>query len=153
MSEDELEYAGFWVRVGAAIIDSILILLVTLPPLIWIYGWAYLDVNSSFISGPADFIISWILPAVGVIIFWNYRQATPGKMAFSMRILDAKTGHPPTAKQNIIRYLGYYVSTIPLGLGLFWVAFDHRKRGWHDMLAGTVVVRGKDRSTAPVKFE
>lgn len=152
MNEDELEYAGFWIRVGAAIVDSILILLITLPPLIWIYGWKYLD-SSAFISGPADFIISWVLPAVGVIIFWTYRQATPGKMAFAMRILDAKTGNPPSTQQNIIRYLGYYVSTIPLGLGLFWVAFDRRKQGWHDMIAGTVVVCDKDQNTEPVKFE
>lgn len=152
-NEDELEYAGFWLRVGAAIIDTIVIMVVTLPPLVWIYGWAYFDVGSSFISGPADFIISWIFPAIAVILFWKYRQATPGKIAFAMRILDATTGQPPTTKQNIIRYLGYYVSTIPLGLGIFWVAFDRRKQGWHDMMAGTVVVCDKDRSTAPVRFE
>lgn len=153
MNEDELEYAGFWIRVGAAIVDSILILLIILPLMILIYGWAVFDVNSSSTDGPVSFIINWVLPAVGVIIFWTYRQATPGKMAFAMRILDAKTGNPPSTQQNIIRYLGYYVSTIPLGLGLFWVAFDRRKQGWHDMIAGTVVVCDKDQNTEPVKFE
>lgn len=152
-NEDELVYAGFWLRVGAAIIDTIVIMVVTLPPLVWIYGWAYCDVNSPFINGPADLIISWIFPPIAVILFWRYRQATPGKIAFAMRIVDAKTGQSPTTKQNIIRYLGYYVSTIPLGLGIFWVAFDRRKQGWHDIIAGTVVVCDKDRSTAPVKFE
>jgi uncharacterized RDD family membrane protein YckC len=35
----------------------------------------------------------------------------------------------------IVRYLGYFVSSIPFGLGLFWVAFDARKQGWHDKMA------------------
>jgi uncharacterized RDD family membrane protein YckC len=152
VSEDPLEYAGFWLRVGAAIIDTIIIMVVTLPPLVWIYGWAYFD-SGAWISGPAEFIISWVLPAVALILFWNFRQVTPGKMAYSMRIVDAKTGQSPTTKQNIIRYLGYFISTIPLCSGIFWVVFDRRKRGWHDMLANTVVDRDKDRSTSPVKFE
>jgi uncharacterized RDD family membrane protein YckC len=37
-------------------------------------------------------------------------------------------------------------------LGIIWVAFDPRKQGWHDKLAGTVVVRPKNRGPVPVKF-
>ena len=51
----------------------------------------------------------------------------------------AATGGPLSVGQSIGRYFGYYVSTIPLLLGLIWVAFDSRKQGWHDKLAGTVV--------------
>ena len=51
-----------------------------------------------------------------------------------------------------MRYLGYYVSIIPLFLGLIAVAFDPRKQGWHDKLAGTVVVRPRNRGPQPVKF-
>jgi uncharacterized RDD family membrane protein YckC len=76
-----------------------------------------------------------------------YRQATPGKMAIGARVVDATTGGAPSTRQLVIRYLGYYVSTIPLLLGLIWVAFDPRKQGWHDKLAGTVVVRPKPRVT------
>ncbi|MGA7985503.1 MAG: RDD family protein [Burkholderiales bacterium] len=39
-----------------------------------------------------------------------------------------------------IRFLGYFVSIVPLGLGFLWIAFDRKKRGWHDLIAGTVVV-------------
>ncbi len=49
--------------------------------------------------------------------------------------------HPLSNGQAIGRYLAYYVSSIPLGLGLLWVAFDRRKQGWHDKLAGTFVIR------------
>ena len=64
----------------------------------------------------------------------------PGEMAIKARIVDAKTGEKPTTKQWILRYIGYFVSAIPLGLGYFWIAFDKRKQGWHDKMAGTVVV-------------
>lgn len=82
-----------------------------------------------------------------------YRQATPGKMAISARIVDAGTGGPPSTAQLVVRYLGYFVSTIPLCLGLLWVAFDPRKQGWHDKLARTVVVRPRHRGPAKVSFD
>jgi len=78
---------------------------------------------------------------------------TPGKIAIGARIVDARTGAKPSTGQLIGRYFGYYVSTIPLFLGLIWVAFDSRKQGWHDKLAGTVVVRDKHRGPEPVRFE
>jgi len=142
MPADAVEYVGFWARVLASLIDTVLVLCVTLPLLVGIYGWSYLDApTSGFVGGPVDFIVSWVLPAVAVVLFWLFRQATPGKMAISARVVDAKTGGRLTVGQSIGRYLGYFVSTIPFGLGLLWVAFDPKKQGWHDKLAGTVVVR------------
>lgn len=138
----EVKYAGFWVRTGAAIIDTILIMLVTLPLLVAIYGWAYFDADKTgIVAGPADFLISWVLPAVAVIAFWMLKQATPGKMAVSTRIVDAESGNAASTGQLIGRYFAYFAATIPLGLGILWVAFDKKKQGWHDKLAGTVVVR------------
>ena len=151
MDSEEFEYVGFWARVGAALIDTVLILFICLPLVIWIYGAEYWT-SDKIIQGPADFVINWILPAIAVVLFWIYRQATPGKMAISARIVDARTGGKPTTGQLIGRYLAYYVSTIPLFLGLIWVAFDPRKQGWHDKLAGTVVVRPRVRGAQPVKF-
>ena len=142
MSTDSLEYVGFWARVGAALIDTVLVLLVTLPAFVAIYGWTYFDRAQAGIgAGIVDFLFSWIAPAVAVVAFWLYKQATPGKMAVSARVVDAKTGDTMTVGQSIGRYLAYFVSTIPLGLGLIWVAFDPKKQGWHDKLAGTVVIR------------
>lgn len=57
MNESDFEYAGFWVRVGATLIDTLLVLAITFPLLISIYGWKYFD-SDSLISGPADFLIS-----------------------------------------------------------------------------------------------
>jgi uncharacterized RDD family membrane protein YckC len=152
MIDAELEYVGFWLRVWAAIIDTVLMLIICVPLLSWIYGADYW-IADGFIRGPADFVINWVLPAIAVLLFWIYRQATPGKMAISARIVDARTGGKPTVGQLIGRYLSYYVSIIPLLLGLIWVGFDPRKQGWHDKLAGTVVVRPRVRGPQPVKFE
>jgi len=93
----------------------------------------------------------WLVVTIQGTENHRYRQATPGKMAIGARVVDATTGQAPSTRQLVIRYLGYYVSTIPLMLGLIWVAFDPRKQGWHDKLAGTVVVRSKHR-VAPVSF-
>lgn len=136
----EFEYVGFWPRVGASLIDTALVTLICVPLVTSIYGRSYWT-SDTLVHGPADFLINWVLPAIAVLLFWVYRQATPGKMAISAQIVDAASGAKPTTRQLIIRYLGYYVSTIPLFMGLVWVAFDKRKQGWHDKLAGTVVVR------------
>lgn len=153
MDNTEMVYAGFWVRVGASIIDTVLLMLVSGPLLIAIYGWSYFDPEETeVIAGSADFLISWVFPALAVITFWIMKQATPGKMAISARIVDAVTGQPPSVGQLVGRYLAYFISVLPLCLGLFWVAFDRRKQGWHDKLAGTVVIRTVRHGPEPVRF-
>lgn len=149
---EELEYVGFWPRVGAALIDTLLVVFITMPLLTAVYGKQYW-LSETFVHGPADILINWLLPAVAVILFWVYRQATPGKMAIRARIVDAQTGAKPTTGQLVGRYLGYYVAMLPLFAGIIWVAFDARKQGWHDKLAGTVVVRPKQRGPEEVRFD
>ena len=151
---DGVEYAGFWVRVGACLIDTVIICTVTLPLLVAIYGWAYFDEEKTdFIAGPADFVITWLFPAVVSILFWLRKQATPGKMAVSARVVDARTGNTLSVGQSVGRYLAYLLSMLPLGLGLIWVAFNPKKQGWHDLLAGTVVVRSKSPGANAITFE
>ena len=151
MDESDVEYAGFWVRVGASVIDSLLILAITLPLLVSIYGWKYFE-SEQVLAGPSDFLISWVFPTIAVVWFWTQKQATPGKSALSLRVLDAGSGESLSVGQSIGRYLAYFVSIVPLGLGLFWVGFDSRKQGWHDKLAHTVVVRAKKHGPEPVRF-
>jgi len=133
-------YAGFWIRVWATLIDSFLAALILAPILLAVYGKEYFTSDVLF-AGPVDFLLTWVLPAVAAILFWMYKGATPGKMAVGLRIVDVKSGTMPSTGQCIGRYLGYYVSLLPLGAGILWVAFDSRKQGFHDKLAGTVVVR------------
>ena len=147
LPEPQLEYVGFWARVLAALIDTVMVVIVTLPLTYVVYGQLSAP-GTGMTQGPLDVLINWILPAALVIWLWRRLGATPGKMAISARIVDADTGNAPTLTQLVIRYLGYFVSSIPLGLGLLWVAFDRRKQGWHDKMANTVVVRPAKKNTA-----
>jgi uncharacterized RDD family membrane protein YckC len=152
-TSETVEYAGFWIRVGATLIDTVLVALITTPVLVAIYGRQYFGAdNAKLWVGPADFLIVWVLPAVAVIWFWTKKKATPGKMLLHLRIVDADTGGNLSLGQSIGRYFAYFLSIIPCGLGLLWVAFDSRKQGWHDKLAHTVVIRDKQRGTQAVQF-
>ncbi len=135
-------YVGFWARLWATFLDTILIVIVTYPFLIAVYGWGYLE-SRAFVEGPIDLVLSLMLPAVAIVVFWIYCAATPGKMAIGARIVDVATGRQPTQWQFVKRYIGYFLSSIPLCWGFIRAAFDPRKQGWHDKLAGTVVVYTK----------
>jgi uncharacterized RDD family membrane protein YckC len=148
---NDQEYAGFWIRTGAAVIDTILTLIITAPILTAIYGAEYWLSDKGFsLLGGWDFFFNYLFPAMAIIALWVYKSATPGKMATKLTIVDAETGAKPSTGQFLVRYLGYFIATIPLCLGIIWVAFDKRKQGWHDKLAGTVVI--KSNLTEPVQF-
>ena len=150
--DEEFEYVGFWPRLGATIIDSVLLSMVIYPLLYTIYGSQYFT-DDRFIAGGGDFIVSYVLPAIAIIAFWIYRSATPGKMVIHATIVDAKTRLQPSKGQLIGRYFAYYLSAIPLGLGFLSIAWDPKKQGWHDKLAGTIVVRPVGIKSEEAVFE
>ena len=125
------DYAGFWQRAAALLIDA-LIAVVVLAPLVVVLG-----------PGAWDFVLVPAL-AVAVIGFWGYCGATPGKIALGVKIVDAASGGPPTLGRLVLRFLAYFVSAFPLYLGFLWAAFDRRKQGWHDKIARTVVINSED---------
>ena len=167
----KLEYAGFWIRFWANLIDAILLSIIFIPilnkfhenffksnqntfslditevMLVWsFYGWQW----DSFKPLLSNFLSDWFAPLLVVVLFWIFFSATPGKMLFNIKILDAKTGNKPNKLQFIIRYFGYFISTFFFMLGFIWVAFDKKKQGWHDKIASTVVIR---KIKEPVFFE
>ena len=137
---DGVVYVGFWARTAASIIDSIIMIAIIYPALYVIYGKEYFT-QTQLLAGSADFVLSYVFPIVAVLLFWTYKSATPGKMVLRAKIVDAKTGKKPTRGQLVGRYFAYYLSMIPFFLGFFWVGWDAKKQGWHDKLAGTVVIR------------
>lgn len=160
-------YVGFWARTLATLIDLALSSLILEPLIAAIVGHrdeldlSHLDgspealaalsqalLDSMTPAGPLDAVVNWGLPALAVLAFWVARQATPGKMVIHARIVDAQTLGKPSTARMIVRYLGYYVSLLALGLGFLWIAWDPRKQGWHDKMAGTLVVRA-GRGDAP----
>jgi uncharacterized RDD family membrane protein YckC len=143
MAKDQpFEYVGFWARVWAAFLDMLVFVLFSVPVLYAIHGREYFK-SDVIMRGPVDFLNTFVLASAVAILFWIIYSATPGKMASSVKIVDARTGEKPKPRQFFIRYLGYFLSALPLGLGFLWIAIDSRKQGWHDKLAGTVVIRPK----------
>ena len=140
-----LEYVGFWKRIAATLIDTLILLVVIVPALIAIYGREYLErAQDSMFAGLWDFLLQVVVPAVAVILFWKYRGATPGKMAISAKIVDAQTSRRPATGKLVLRYVAYLASTLPLLLGFVWIAIDRRKQGFHDKIAGTLVIYDDD---------
>lgn len=80
-----------------------------------------------------------------MIFFWLVVRGTPGKLLCGLRVIDSKSGDTLALWQAIIRYLGYFVSILTLFLGYVWVGIDKRKQGFHDKIAGSLVVWNKKR--------
>lgn len=137
---EDWEYVGFWARTVAGVIDLILQLIITAPLTIAVYG-QFMSPDGRMFRGTADFFINAVLPAAAVIAFWLWAGATPGKLAMSARVVDADTGEALRPGQAVLRYVGYILSAIPLGVGFLWIGLDRKKQGWHDKIAGTVVIR------------
>ena len=136
-----VEYVGFWKRVVASLIDTVLVTIITFPVIIKLYGMRHIESGDfSLVRGPVDFLVSYVLPAILIIGFWHFKLATPGKMVISAIIVDARNYGKPSSSQLILRYAGYFLSTIFLFIGFIWIGIDKRKQGWHDKIAGTVVI-------------
>ena len=116
-SDANQEYAGFWVRVGAFIVDSILFALIIFPLGFFIYGEKYLELDGPRYHGLVDFLISQGVPAIATILFWIYKNATPGKMVIHAKIVDATIGNTPSTNQCISRYFAYIVPPFRWGRG------------------------------------
>ncbi|MEM7206896.1 MAG: RDD family protein [Pseudomonadota bacterium] len=136
-------YAGFWIRFVAVLIDVIIIMCVLGIPLTLIYGQEYW-MGDQLVHGFWDVILNYVAPAILTIWFWIRFLGTPGKMLLQLQVVDAKSGGRLSIGQAIIRYFSYILSALPLLLGYIWVGFDKRKQSFHDKLAGTVVVRKGD---------
>jgi uncharacterized RDD family membrane protein YckC len=126
----EPHYAGFWIRVLANILDGLIVGV----PLSIIFAIAGDEGNASSQG------LQTLIMALYAIVLWVNWGRTIGARILGLRLVRVD-GQPVTYGTAIIRYLMIIVSAIPLGLGLIWVAFDRRKQGWMDKVAGTYVIR------------
>ena len=138
-SEREWHYCGCSTRVAAYLIDWILLGGLFLGSLYLLAG------ERELFSFTKQYEVNVQIAAVGLQIayflgFWVWKGATPGKALFGIRIVDAHTGELAQPWRYIVRMVFWILGSLPLWLGQIWVAFDKRKRGWHDLAAGTVVV-------------
>ena len=131
-------FAGFVIRAIAYIIDTIFITLISL-----IIGMSIGIVtgmeNTEILN--ASYLASGLVTLLYVIPSWAVLGGTPGKIMLGMRIVssDGSTNGIGWLRA-ILRFFGYFVSTILCYLGFVWVAIDKDSQGWHDKIARTYVV-------------
>ncbi|UTF59527.1 RDD family protein [Gilvimarinus sp. DA14] len=139
MAPQQPRYVGFWRRFIAFLVDSLVILPILIAITMGLYRHSG-DWLAMLMASAENFWVNYGLPAAFTLLFWLLKSATPGKMIVDAVIVDATTLQKPTPWQLLIRYLSYYISAFFLLLGFVWIALDSRKQGWHDKLAGTVVI-------------
>lgn len=135
------DYAGFAQRALASLIDWLIVVVIAMPVIVVASGAEYFSLDPLRRSG--DLVIALVAGAA-ILAFWRAYGATPGKLAVGVRIVDAQSGKRPSTGRLVVRLLCYLLSAAPLYLGFLWIAVDRRKQGWHDKIAGTVVIQETD---------
>src|SRR5687768_5189583 len=87
--------------------------------------------------GGAAFLV-WVVAYF--VTFWSTTGQTPGDRVMRITVRCADGGEPPSAGRALLRMIYLALAALPLLAGFITVLFDDRRRGVHDMLAGTVVV-------------
>jgi len=116
-SEAAYAKAGFWIRMAALVVDMVLVGIVFhFPPI--------------------------FLPAIAAYgaILWKLRGSTIGGIIFRLKVVRVD-GRPMDWVTAIVRALACFLSLVFMGLGFIWIGFDPEKQGWHDKIAGTVVIK------------
>jgi uncharacterized RDD family membrane protein YckC len=143
-----LIYAGFWIRAGALFVDWVILsaVLFTLghfasigyhiDSTVTTINGVNQGTTAMRIDGPWPLLISGLYY---VLLWWTY-DATVGQLLLRLRVVRVLDGSRPDFGRLVLRYVGYVIAAIPLGIGLIWAAFDPGKQGWHDKIADTLVV-------------
>ena len=143
-----LPKAGFWVRFAAFVADILVILILSR-----IAGVA-IDLGAITIDLPEDstnsfkdafgFYIFTLLIAFYFTFFIGWSGQTIGKMLLKIQVVTI-TGNPVGYGRAFLRYIGYHLCFMTVGLGFLIIVVDRNKRGLHDLIAGTCVVEVNER--------
>jgi uncharacterized RDD family membrane protein YckC len=123
-----LVYGGFWIRFVAYLIDGIICAIAA-------FGLA------AVVAPSASLAFEYVILSAYLVVMWGTLGQTIGMMPFGLRVVRIDDGGKINYVTAILRLIGFFISEFALLVGLIWAAFDERKRGWHDMIAGTVVVK------------
>ena len=138
-----VKYSSRLGRLLAYFIDGFVVgVLAGIP---YFIGITLIAMGASGDSGPMALIGTLFLVlglAIGVAYkpwMWSRGGQTVGYKVMRLKLVRAHDGGPVSGGQAIGRLLGYIVSGI-FWLGFIWIAFDEKRQGWHDKLAGTVAI-------------
>ena len=160
----ENRFGGFWRRAAAYGIDKIILHVISI--ILLLSGMLAIGLGFStnhygrgrgLFDGISDgrFIVFYYAMTVFVnmIYFTWFHGATgqtPGKILLNLRVVQT-TGDPMTFGVAFLRWVGYIISAAGICLGFIWIIFGRKKQGWHDKIAGTVVIR-EDRRNGKVQY-
>lgn len=133
----ESAYAGFAIRFAAMLIDWIITFVI--PTIALATFWA-LTQNPLFLF--ITFLWWAIIGNFYYIYFHHKTGQTIGKKLLAIKVIKTD-GNSLSWIDAFLRWLGYGIGEIPLGLGQIWIAIDDKKQGWHDKIANTYVVKVK----------
>jgi uncharacterized RDD family membrane protein YckC len=141
-----LRFAGHGARLVAYFLDAVVVSLLVLGVVI---ALGLLTAGLA-ISGAAPLaVVSGLLVVLSVFAislgyfpwFWVNGGATPGMRIFGLRVVRDRDGGPIGWGEAILRVIGLWIGGAVFYLGYIWILIDKRRRGWHDLIAGTVVVQ------------
>jgi uncharacterized RDD family membrane protein YckC len=147
-----IEFAGHGGRLVAYIIDTILISI--LSTVILVLGFIAFGAGATVVGnrvtsvstpGAILFLLSMTLTLAVIILyfpfFWARGGQTPGMRPFGLRVVRDRDGSSIGWGTALLRLVGLYVASAVLYIGLIWIFIDKRRRGWQDLIAGTVVIK------------
>jgi uncharacterized RDD family membrane protein YckC len=156
-----VEFAPHGARLIAYIVDGFIIGLpmmifavvgvVALMPTAIRSGYGDVEIATSSSLGPIALLFSILFIAVAVFVilyfpwFWVHGGQTPGMRLFGLRVVRDRDGGPIGWGAAILRLIGYWVDAAVFYIGFAWILIDERRRGWHDLIAGTVVIAATRR--------
>ncbi len=134
--KDSVQYAGFWIRALAMLLDSFILGLPIAVFVSFFFGWDWIEETMS-----QAHLLFMTIELVTTIAFWvNWQGRTPGKKIVGIRIVSFENYGPLNHTRAIIRYIGYTINFLIFGLGFLLIALRRDKRGLHDLIAGTAVI-------------
>ena len=141
--------AGFWIRFVAYLIDSIIIgVPMALTSALSLPAMLASATGVDTTPGPFVFIlfslglgVTLLLSIAYPVYFWSHSGSTPGKSLLGLRVTAVSGACPIGVGQALMRVVGYFVNGFTFGIGFLLIAFSEDKRGLHDRLAETKVVR------------
>lgn len=144
-----VEFGDFGPRLVAYIIDGLIVGAIVIVVMI---AWLLLALATGGISNDTMSAGSALGLVVGVIAvtvvglgyfpwYWSRDGATPGMRMMGLLLVRDVDGGPISGGQAILRLVGYAVSGMVFYLGYVWILVDKRRRGWHDLIAGTVMIK------------
>jgi uncharacterized RDD family membrane protein YckC len=141
-----IKVVGFGRRLAASLLDALFLgflsfLLVTALGFVALF----IGIFRSEQIIPFDtliILVTAIFALVYYVTYWSKSGQTLGKSMLGIKVVD-QAGSPPSTGKAILRFVGYLISAVVFSLGFVWIAFDQKRQGWHDKIAGTYVVEAE----------